>query len=309
MKWRAVIRGGTLIAASALIASLGSGMIVLSATLNGAGSSGPQIVVGGGGYLGSSIPEGTYIYANEHLLSPSGDFQLIMQGDGNLVLYDLSTGVARWATGTEGNSGNFAVFQTDGNLVVYSSSGQALWSSHTYPYSGMTLNMQDDGNLVIYQGSSPLWASDTANNEMNCWPSNSCSPGEFIYAFLQIPPTAPLTGVNAPTITSNTFAMAKWEAAEGSQIQSNPLDVTQVEPGSYNYNTSNVQVYMNSGGQSADYWGIDATDATFYGSVGNYGPILNVLRNPVNNEYQQCLDLASAVGNSQWGTGDFSAVC
>ena len=230
-----------------------------------------------------------------------------MQSDGNLVLYNLYDGHARWATGTEGNSGDFAVFQGDGNFVVYSSSGSPLWNSHTYTYSGLTLNMQSDGNAVIYQGSQPLWATDTANNEINCWPSNGCSLGEFVYAFLQIPPTAPLTGVNAPTTAANTYAMSKWEQQEGDPIQSNPLDTAKPEPGSYSYNSAGVQVYVNADGESADYWGIDGTDSTLYN--GLYANILSVLRNPVNNPSQQCVNLSNAVGNSKWGTGNFSDLC
>jgi hypothetical protein len=239
------------------------------------------------------------------LLSPSGQFELIMQSDGNLVRYNLYDGHERLATSTEGNQGDVAVFQTDGNFVVYSSSGQPLWNSPTYTYSGLTL--QDDGNAVIYQGSSPLWATDTANDESNCWPSNACVPSEFIYAFLGIPPTAPLTGVNAPTTQANTYAMSKWEEQEGSEIQSNPLDTTKQEPGSYNWNSARVQVYVHADGESADYWGIDATDSTLY--LPDYSNILSVLRNPVNSPSQQCVDLANAVRNSPWGTGTFSDLC
>ncbi len=234
-----------------------------------------------------------------------------MQGDGNLVLYITSTATALWVSGTSGNSGAYAAFQTDGNLVVYSSGGSALWASHTYTYSGLTLSMQDDGNLVIYSGSSALWATNTASNEIDCWPSNGCYKSEFNIAYLGIPPEAPLYGVNGPFRDTNAFAMSVWDQAEGSSIQSNPLDTTQIEPGSYTLggNTAGVQVYVNANGESADYWGIDAADTTFYGAIGDYGPILTVLRNPLNDPYQQCVNLATAVGNSGWGTKNFSNLC
>lgn len=44
---------------------------------------------------------------------------LVMQGDGNLVLYDNFSGRALWASGTDGRNGARAVMQSDGNLVVY----------------------------------------------------------------------------------------------------------------------------------------------------------------------------------------------
>lgn len=58
-----------------------------------------------------------------------------MQGDGNFVVY-CSDGSAAWATGTDGNSGAYVVFQDDGNLVVYTSGGSALWAPHNYNCAG-----------------------------------------------------------------------------------------------------------------------------------------------------------------------------
>jgi hypothetical protein len=48
----------------------------------------------------------------------------------------------------------------------------------------------------------------------------------------------------------------------------------------------------------------DRTDAG-----GFYSNILSVLDNPVSSDTSQCVDLADAVGNSPWGTGNFSADC
>lgn len=87
--------------------------------------------------------------------------QLIMQSDGNLVLYKKSTGQTLWDSATLGNDGAYATFQTDGNLVVYSASGYPLWASGTYN-QGATLNLQSDLNLVIYNGiGQAAWATDT----------------------------------------------------------------------------------------------------------------------------------------------------
>lgn len=89
---------------------------------------------------------------------------LIMQGDGNLVLYAHMDGENRraiWATGTQGNSGAYAVFQGDGNLVVYNASGSPRWASGTNG-SGETLKLQNDRNLVIYNASgSAVWSTGT----------------------------------------------------------------------------------------------------------------------------------------------------
>nr|WSY57016.1 protein kinase [Streptomyces sp. NBC_00886] len=87
--------------------------------------------------------------------------KLIMQPDGNLVLYDES-GTARWASRTEG-TGNTAVFQEDGNFVVYNAQQQPLWSSNTQGADGATLKVLEDGNMVIATDVEVVWQTDTAH--------------------------------------------------------------------------------------------------------------------------------------------------
>lgn len=92
--------------------------------------------------------------------SEDGRFSLVMQGDGNLVLYRSGAG-ALWATGTTGKQAAFAVMQNDGNLVLYTPNGAPVWASGTGT-PGSVLILQDDGNLVIYApGSKAIWASNT----------------------------------------------------------------------------------------------------------------------------------------------------
>ncbi|MEU9481811.1 hypothetical protein [Streptomyces sp. NPDC048191] len=111
--------------------------------------------------------------------------RLVMQYDGNLVLYRKRDGVALWSTHTEGHGGAYAVMQTDGNLVVYTASGKypiypwgvspyetptrALWSIHTENNPGAWAIMQNDGNFVVYSSyggpgkGGALWATGTNN--------------------------------------------------------------------------------------------------------------------------------------------------
>lgn len=96
--------------------------------------------------------------------SPNQRYRLVMQGDGNLVLYAGPR--ALWSTGTAGTSGNFAIMQADGNLVVYRPDGSAAWSSGTAGNPGARLYVQDDGNVVIYLGSSALWATSTVQHRL-----------------------------------------------------------------------------------------------------------------------------------------------
>jgi hypothetical protein len=133
------------------------------------------------------IPRGFVLRANEYVISPAknmpgaagaappGFGTLIMQGDGNLVVYagqwdywlgedhtganygtragenygtaHPGTGELWWHANTHG-IGNYAVFQADGNLVVYNKDNRVLWASNTNG-RGQFLSVQSDGNLVI----------------------------------------------------------------------------------------------------------------------------------------------------------------
>jgi pimeloyl-ACP methyl ester carboxylesterase len=108
------------------------------------------------------LAPGQTLYAGQKRTSGDGRFELAFQGDGNLVLYRLTDGVALWASGTYAPDGE-AAMQTDGNLVVYDASGVPRWSSGTSNYPGATLFVQNDGNVVIYDYYGyPIWATGTA---------------------------------------------------------------------------------------------------------------------------------------------------
>ncbi len=125
------------------------------------GTAGTASCATAGSSAGTGILKtGQELTAGQSLYSPSGQYQLIMQTDGNLVVYQ--NGSAIWNTGTEGTgSGNYLIMQNDGNLVVYTSAGRAVWNSGTEGTgSGNYLAMQNDGNLVVYtSGGTAEWSS------------------------------------------------------------------------------------------------------------------------------------------------------
>jgi hypothetical protein len=90
-----------------------------------------------------------------------------MQTDGNLVLYQgplREEPTALWSTGTAGQDAAFVIMQADGNLVLYNKSEVAIWNSGTPGYEGASLAIQTDGNLVIYApppDAGAVWASNT----------------------------------------------------------------------------------------------------------------------------------------------------
>ncbi|MGR6035351.1 MAG: hypothetical protein ACU4EQ_03345 [Candidatus Nitrosoglobus sp.] len=100
--------------------------------------------------------------------SHSGVYQLILQDDSNLVLYkNRNSNSALWASGTYNSNGCCVIMQPDGNLVIYDHNWQPIWASNTSGNNGSWLIVQDDGNAVIYKHgqSSPngaaIWASNT----------------------------------------------------------------------------------------------------------------------------------------------------
>src|SRR6267378_3506048 len=86
----------------------------------------------------------------DQLLSGNGWVRLVLQGDGNLVLYRVQIGHPLWASNTSGNPVTHAVMQGDGNLVAYAADGTSFWASGTDGHPGASAVLQDDGNFVIY---------------------------------------------------------------------------------------------------------------------------------------------------------------
>lgn len=105
----------------------------------------------GGEPPGSTLAGGGALRIGDRLVSPNGEYRLVMQGDRNLVLY--GPGGALWNRA----GGSRAVMQGDGNFVLYDG-GTAKWSTGTAGNAGAFLIVQTDGNLVVYsKQSKPLW--------------------------------------------------------------------------------------------------------------------------------------------------------
>jgi RHS repeat-associated protein len=125
-----------------------------------------------GSYPNSSCSIGTYLVAGQMLppgkciVSPHGQYFLLMNTDGNFFIYDWAHGTGTWGPGTQGHPGAYAIFQTDGNLVVYSASGVALWNSGTSGTYAERLDLNDDGRIIIWKSA---WNSGTSQGTFT-WP-------------------------------------------------------------------------------------------------------------------------------------------
>ena len=126
----------------------------------------------------SYLQPGQSLQPGHSLSSPNGAYSLWMQTDGNVVLYNgqnANAAQARWATHT--GPGQFTpselIMQGDGKLVLYDTSNQARWASGTSRRIGAFLEVQNDGNVVIYTADqtteSPdgaLWATGTGTGSL-----------------------------------------------------------------------------------------------------------------------------------------------
>lgn len=117
----------------------------------GIGSTGPC-----GEHQNATLHPGGRMQPGQSLWTGNG-IALIMQGDGNLVLY-APGGIARWSSRTAGYPGAWVQMQSDGNLVVYRPGGVAIGNTRTYGRPGSILALQTDSNLVVYSSAwAPLW--------------------------------------------------------------------------------------------------------------------------------------------------------
>jgi hypothetical protein len=97
---------------------------------------------------------------NQAATSCDGRFSLVLQDDGNLVLYQVG-GKALWASSTVGSKAQKTVMQGDGNLVVYGAQGP-IWSTNTWGHPGAWLGVGDDGSLILHDaGGMPIWWDGT----------------------------------------------------------------------------------------------------------------------------------------------------
>jgi hypothetical protein len=104
----------------------------------------------------------------DSLTSSNGRYQLILQSDGNLVIYDLQENhLAVWSSGTNGKAVSKALMQDDGNFVIYGNPTalnplNPLWATNTANQPDAFLVLQDDGSLIVVrQIREALWSAGT----------------------------------------------------------------------------------------------------------------------------------------------------
>ncbi|MCZ8518397.1 MULTISPECIES: hypothetical protein [Paenibacillus] len=140
-----------------------------------------QLTLVSAAFAKDTLFPGEKIRAGESLQSQNGRFTLVMQNDGNLVLYQDNSS-AIWSVKTDNSMFEANTFGFDGQAYLegdYPFYKGVNWISSNYNwtersgrvpsgtnYYGDFLVVQGDGNVVIYNTDNPndvypVWASDT----------------------------------------------------------------------------------------------------------------------------------------------------
>jgi serine/threonine protein kinase len=98
----------------------------------------------------NNLKIGEFLSVNEFLTSTNKQYSLVLQEDGNLVLYDCHSSKSIWASNTNGRKPLSAVMQDDGNFVVYFD-GSNPWASNTANIPISCLTLENNGTLALYQ--------------------------------------------------------------------------------------------------------------------------------------------------------------
>jgi hypothetical protein len=106
----------------------------------------------------ATLANGSQLEAGEGLVSPNGSYLASIDATGALSV-TTSAGMAVWKSPAAG-AGAHLVMQSDGNLVLYSAGWTAVWSTATWNNPNDELTLRNDGTLAVLSATATvLWVS------------------------------------------------------------------------------------------------------------------------------------------------------
>jgi LysM repeat protein len=142
---------------------------------------------GRGDIVGDRLQNGEKLEVGQKLTSSNGAYEVVLQDDGNFVLYAGEKAV--WSTKTNGQDVVRAEVQKDGNFVLYTPD-KPVWHTDTKGAKDVRLILQDDRNLVLYGMDGPAWSSGTQTDEAPTPPPVAAEP-EVVPAAVEETKAAP----------------------------------------------------------------------------------------------------------------------
>lgn len=108
----------------------------------------------------NKLMPGEQLKVNQKIFSANGEFSLVQQGDGNLVVNN-SQSEAIWGSGLGGQMARRTVMQEDGNFTQHPDGyNSVLWSTQTKGNSGAYALLRDDGVLAVVNSNNQIiWRS------------------------------------------------------------------------------------------------------------------------------------------------------
>lgn len=128
----------------------------------------------------SRLSAGQVLGPGSTLRSPTGQYTLSMQPDGDLV--ELAGARPVWSSGSRGNPGARAVLQGDGDLVVRSATGRLLWHAASAGSGADVVVLSDSGSVILARGTgtAALWSSRTRLDVLRS--GQQLAPGDALRA-------------------------------------------------------------------------------------------------------------------------------
>lgn len=172
-----------------------------------------SIMLANPAYAADTLATGATLTLNQYLESPNTNYRFYLQGDGNLVLRNMQTNQAMWASATNGKNGVRLVMQGDGNLVLYTSSNTVVWASATNGKGATLAKLFDNGAFALMNGSTSVWSvNGTPPSAATYVLSVSGGSGDGSYQ------AGKVVNIIANTAASG-YAFAKWTVTpSGTQI-------------------------------------------------------------------------------------------
>ncbi len=108
------------------------------------------------------LASGEALWENQTRVSLDGAYRLQYQGDGNLVVVRLADESCAWSSQTNGTSVGATIMQGDGNLVVYNADWIPVWNSGTAGYDGARLEIANHTMAIVGPDGTTRWAVSLA---------------------------------------------------------------------------------------------------------------------------------------------------